>query len=160
LKQATQFLRNATTLFVVALLCTGCATGSKSAGPNYYPGWAYSPDELIVHQLSRVANSTNPEKPSKVVVHIKFYDSDGFACRSMGLLKIMVNNNNSVVMPVDLNDKDKNRKCFDPVTRTYVVDFDMNIPDSMDVLDIKVTLIDKSINTIVGEGEIVVRKNI
>jgi len=157
-KHTIKFLAITTASVVVAMLCIGCSTGPKHTGPKYFPDWAYAPESLIVHQLSRVVNPVNSGESSEVVVHIKFLDGDGFACRGMGLLTLTMQNDGDAVNPaidsVDLNDDTQNRSHFDPVTRTYVVRFKMDLPKSVHRLDIKAAL-----GKVRGRGSISVRRN-
>jgi len=109
----------ATTTLVVAILISGltaCA-GPKQVGPKPISNhWAYAPDTLKIHPLSRFNHD------GELVVHASLLDGDGFACRGVGTLIVAVatpSNTNPVTITIQLEDPEVNRNYFDDVTRTY-----------------------------------------
>ena len=111
----------ATTLFVVAISFFGCST-PKAIGPSGVTTWAYAPDSMSIHPLSRFANN------NMVIVHLSMLDGDGFACRGIGSLEIHLTNPSGLLVKKvthQLDDPELNRTLFDKVTRTYRIPIEL-----------------------------------
>jgi hypothetical protein len=120
----------------VAVVCCGCSSSIKQVGPRHASEWAYAPNSIKVHPLTRIRipdatkTETDAEGPDKkepiIVVHVEFLDGDGFSCRGVGELRVEVHAKKGGLLGeavVDLRDPDVNRLRFDPVTRTYRIHF-------------------------------------
>ena len=109
------------------MFVSGCRSGPEQIGPRRATDWAYAPHTIAVHALSRFNNSNSSEGKQTIVVHVEFRDGDGFACRGMGLLSVVVTNRFGIRVgstSINLADPKTNRAYFDEVTRTYRVQFD------------------------------------
>ena len=113
-------------LSTAALFSVGCSSSPKQTGPNAVRGnWAYTPDTVEVHPLSRFTTAEQQGKTA-VVVHIEFKDGDDFVCRGTGTLSVTAATKNGVVFDskqIDLANTRVNYDTFDAVTRTYHVLF-------------------------------------
>lgn len=107
-------------LLAVAMFFCGCTSGPKQIGPRRATEWAYAPNSIAVHPLSRIRIDEDNE--ASVIAHIVMLDGDGFACRGVGTLTIRITNTQGELVDektVDLSSQEVNRSCFDAVTRTY-----------------------------------------
>ncbi|MBC8523437.1 hypothetical protein H8D29_05870 [PVC group bacterium] len=120
------------------LVCSGCKSGSKQVGPSLVEAWAYAPESLAVHPLSRFGVPVGNEHAKEIFVHIEFQDGDGFPCRAVGELVLAISGSSirDTVKSVDLADATTNRKRFDGITRTYLVRFN-EIP--VDLTNVRVS---------------------
>ena len=103
----------------MAMFFSGCTSVPKQIGPKQTSRWAYSPNTMSVHPLSRI--QTNGDSTS-IVAHIAMLDGDGFACRGVGTLIVRIVAQNGTVLQeevVNLQNPEINRELFDAVTRTY-----------------------------------------
>ena len=117
----------------------GCSSSPKQTGPRKSSNWAYAPDSVSIHPLSRIRISEDKTRAT-AVVHVEFKDGDDFACRGLGdlFIKIASASGNSVITKLfKLSDPDVNRELFDNVTRTYCIE----LPTSPMVKSIKVQAI-------------------
>jgi hypothetical protein len=134
----------------MAMFIAGCSSVPKPVGPRQAFNWAYAPNSIIVHPLSRFSNPSNPSNPAEdrmIVVHVVLLDGDGFACRGVGKLIVSVTNDQHSLLAtemVDLGDPHINRQRFDSVTRSYRVHFN-HLADACDRLWIRATF--------TGDGE-------
>ena len=114
-----------TVLLTLALFFCGCSFAPKQVGPKPTHQWAYAPDSVVIHPLSRI-RATETEHAT-IIVHISLHDGDGFACRGVGILNVKATTPNGEFLGeevIDLQDAEMNRQYFDQVTRTYRVEFD------------------------------------
>jgi len=117
----------------------GCSTSSKQIGPKHASEWAYAPNTIKVHPLTRMRVPDNKDEEPFVVVHVAFLDGDGFSCRGVGELRVEVNSNENRMLDeelIDLRDSETNRNRFDPVTRTYQLHFG-NLPKDLRSVNIR-----------------------
>ena len=104
----------------------GCSSTQKQIGPKRAANWAYAPNTVAVHQLSRIRTNPDPSKAT-IVVHVEFLDGDGFACRGVGELFVEIvsaSGKTTDTKAFDLRDAATNRELFDAVTRTYRIELD------------------------------------
>ncbi len=121
-------------LLTVAMFFCGCSVGPKQIGPRRATEWAYAPNTIAVHPLSRIRVDENGE--TSVIAHIAMRDGDGFACRGVGMLTIRITNTQGELIgekTVDLQSQEVNRSCFDAVTRTYRLPFSTVNPSTKEV---------------------------
>ena len=116
------------------VVAIGCST-PKSAGPRKASNWAYAPVSVNVHPLSRF------RIPTVIFVHVELLDGDGFSCRGVGILHVVVSTPRGAIIEtksVKLDDPDINRMRFDEVTRTYRIRID-TLPDDIDRVSVRAT---------------------
>ena len=151
-----RFFLIATTTLVVAILMSGMSTCAepKQIGPRAVSDWAYAPDSIKVHPLSRFTHD------GKLVVHATLLDGDGFACRGVGTLNITISttsisqqNSNTI----HLEDSEENRKYFDYVTRTYRIPI-KSVAAELDKVTVKVTFTGVKEEPLKSDTYTVVRK--
>ena len=113
----------------VVLFCFGCNQNNRTSGQVQVGEWAYVPQHVKIHPLSRFDSASNADEETIIVVHVEFTDGNGFACRGVGELEVTIGEetNNKTTETVLLRDETINRERFDPVTRTYRVHFS-NVP--------------------------------
>ncbi len=91
-------------------------------GPSAVTSWAYAPESISIHPLTRFANA------NRVIVHVSMLDGDGFECRGIGSLDIQLKNNSGMLVKKithQLDDAELNRVLFDKVTRTYRIPIEL-----------------------------------
>ena len=104
----------------------GCSSSHKQIGPKNAANWAYAPNTITLHNLSRIRSGEDLAK-AKLVLHIAFLDGDGFACRGIGELQIEIvsaSGKTTDTKRFDLRNAVANCELFDAVTRTYRIEFD------------------------------------
>jgi uncharacterized protein YceK len=124
--QQSKFSIIATAIAAVAMCMSGCSSSQKQIGPKNAANWAYAPNTIALHNLSRIRSGEDmPE--AKLILHIAFLDGDGFACRGIGELQIEIvsaSGKSTDTKRFDLRNEVTNRDLFDAVTRTYRIEFD------------------------------------
>ena len=103
----------------------GCSFAAKQVGPKPTHQWAYAPDSVVIHPLSRIR--VTETEHATIIVHISLHDGDGFACRGVGILNVKATTPSGEFLgeeDINLQDAGINRQHFDQVTRTYRVKFD------------------------------------
>jgi len=113
----------------------GCTSGTKQIGPRQVTEWAYAPNTIAVHPLSRIRIDENGNPG--VIAHIVMRDGDGFACRGVGMLNVRITNTRGEFVSektINLQNPEVNRTCFDAVTRTYRIPFSGVEPNTKEVL--------------------------
>jgi hypothetical protein len=121
----------ATVLLTVAMFFCGCSSAPKQIGPKLTEQWAYAPNSIHIHPLSRIRVTESED--TAIVVHVSLLDGDGFACRGNGILSVKATTPSGgflVEKIVDLQEEATNREHFDQVTRTYRVQFE-SIPSDI-----------------------------
>lgn len=140
----------AVALFSVGSSGAGC-TLPKRVGPKQTANWAYSPNTVEIHPLSRFRSPIDSSKEPMIVVHVEFKDGDGFACRGVGVLVVSLIGKNGYELDTEtvlLQDENVNFNRFDPVTRTYQVRFN-NVRQELERVSAKATF------TAIGDKPIV-----
>jgi hypothetical protein len=115
----------ATVLLTVAMFFCGCSSTPKQVGPKLTEQWAYAPNSIHIHPLSRIRITESED--ATIIVHISLLDGDGFACRGIGILTVKATTPSGDFLSekiVDLQEAATNREHFDQVTRTYRVQFE------------------------------------
>ncbi|HIA71141.1 MAG TPA: hypothetical protein EYO01_00315 [Phycisphaerales bacterium] len=115
----------ATVLLTLAMFFCGCSFAPKQVGPKPTHQWAYAPDSVVIHPLSRIR--VTETEHATIIVHISLHDGDGFACRGVGILNVKATTPSGEFLgeeDINLQDAGINRQHFDQVTRTYRVKFD------------------------------------
>ncbi|MBC8203679.1 MAG: hypothetical protein H8E91_07610 [Planctomycetes bacterium] len=115
--------------------CASCNDAQKSGGPSLVNAWAYVPQSVDVHPLSRFGSED-------IVIHVAFEDGDGFECRAVGTLKVTLSGSTieSTSKSVDLSNSLMNRERFDRLTRTYLFRFS-EVPSDLAKVKVSVTFI-------------------
>jgi len=140
----------AVALFSMGISGTGCSS-PKRVGPKQTANWAYSPNTVEIHPLSRFRNPIDSSKETMIVVHVEFKDGDGFACRGVGVLVVSLIGKNGYELDTEtvlLQDENVNFNRFDSVTRTYQIRFN-NVQQELDRVSAK------AIFTAIGDKPIV-----
>ncbi|HIB51401.1 MAG TPA: hypothetical protein EYO40_09080 [Phycisphaerales bacterium] len=112
-------------LLTLAMFFCGCSFAPKQVGPKPTHQWAYAPDSVVIHPLSRIR--VTETEHATIIVHISLHDGDGFACRGVGILNVKATTPSGEFLgeeDINLQDAGINRQHFDQVTRTYRVKFD------------------------------------
>ena len=120
---------------------SGCTSSPKQIGPKRVTQWAYAPNTIHVHPLSRIRVSE--EGAPSVVAHISMLDGDGFACRGVGVLTVRIGAANGDVLDIEvinLQDAEENRSYFDAVTRTYQIE-SYSLPQSTSRVTLSATFL-------------------
>jgi len=120
------YVRIAMVIITMAVFfCAGCHQGPKRGGPSPVDTWAYTPQSLHVHPLSRFKVKLGEENPEEIIVHIAFKDGDAFQCRAIGMLVLTLSGVNikNTVKSIDLANPKTNQERFDGLTRTYLIHF-------------------------------------
>ena len=102
----------------------GCSSTQKQIGPKRAANWAYAPNTITLHNLSRIRSGEKAGN-AKIILHVAFLDGDGFACRGLGELQIEINSASGKTTDTkrfDLRNEETNRELFDAVTRTYRIE--------------------------------------
>ena len=132
---------------MAVFFCGGCHQGPNQGGPTLVDTWAYTPQSLHVHPLSRFKVKLGEENPEEIIVHIAFKDGDAFQCRAIGMLVLTLSGVNikDTVKSIDLADAKTNQERFDGLTRTYLIHFN-EVPTDLSTVRVSATFTPSSGN--------------
>lgn len=110
-----------------ALVCGSCSPQRQSGEPEpviAVENWPYVPATVRVHPLSRVVPGVDPGTPPHAEVCVQCLDVDGDPTRGVGLLSVQVGADaDASTTSRNLGDAKVNRADWDPITRTYRLQF-------------------------------------
>jgi hypothetical protein len=123
---------------VTIFFCLSCNNPLKSGGPTLVNSWAYVPQSVEVHPLSRFGQKD-------IVIHVVFEDGDGFECRAIGTLIVTLSGAQikNTAKTVALSNSRTNRERFDRLTRTYLFRFS-EVPADLSKVQVSVTFTPES----------------
>ena len=132
---------------MAVFFCTACHQGPKQGGPTLVDTWAYTPQSLHVHPLSRFKVKFGEENPEEIIVHVAFKDGDAFQCRAIGMLVLTLSGVNikDTVKSIDLANAKTNQERFDGLTRTYLIHFN-EVPIDLSTVRVSATFTPSSGN--------------
>ncbi len=120
-------------MILVPVLLPACIApkgGDRKASRIEEP-WPFAPVRLEIHPLTRyIRAAPNAAESGTIEAHIELFDRDGDPAKGVGVLLIELYRMTGPVegvgaeeqiarWPWNLNDPEKNKATYDPVTRTY-----------------------------------------